>query len=114
MNYYEARQRKDGVWHWTVMNDNVLRPSQPCTEDCQHQTREEAERHFYEYEVANLRTQEFEAWHKCEAEGCETLTNKVMTPRHGGGVDLCDVHRTAEQYRVLRPFKAGVQIISSW
>ncbi len=114
MNYYQARQRKDGVWHWTVMNDGVVQASAPCTQDCQHKTAEEAERHFYEHEMANLRQTEYDSWRKCEVAGCEALSNKSLTPRHGSHVTLCDAHRTAEQYRAFRPFEPGIQIASSW
>lgn len=76
MNYDQARQLKDGGWHWTTMNDGVVRTAEPCIkhigdesdpawflmpynpddwERCEpHATREDAEKHFYEWCIESL------------------------------------------------------------
>lgn len=50
MNYAEARQRQtDGLWDWTVRNDGSIWPAASCASKCGHATREEAERHYWEW-----------------------------------------------------------------
>ncbi len=57
MRYYEARQRLDGQWDWTVMHNEVITAAHPCNGEhsCEHRTREEAERHFYFEEIKKAR-----------------------------------------------------------
>ena len=92
MNYDEARQTKDGIWHWTTMNDGLVRTCPPCIqmtdvpiEDlghipvgvlgrCEHATKEEAERHFYDYcfEPEQIREGTNSHWLDCAKCGAPT------------------------------------------
>lgn len=113
MNYYEARQTKDKLyWRWTCMNDRQIWTSTPCTEDCKHQTKEEAERHYYDHLVASLRTVEFQSAQKCAV--CGAWTPKGLQPAKSMEVcHLCDEHLAPENWQKEFPFKIGTQITSS-
>lgn len=113
MNYYQARQTNDGqFWHWTCMNDGVIWPSTPCTEDCQHKTEEEAERHYYDHLVASLHPVEFNSAQKCFV--CSAWTPKALQPVNSmEACYLCDDHLKPENWMKEFPFKSGIQIMSS-
>lgn len=122
MNFYTARKTLVGdIWRWTCANGEQIWTSTPCTEECQHATREEAERHYYEYRMSKLRTFEFEHWEECEHPECKvedghrTLTNKMLGEVGSilRGKMLCDQHRTEAVYRQLTPFVPGSEIWSS-
>lgn len=139
MNYDEARQLKDGGWHWTTMNDGQVRTATPCIQHigdesdplwymgeyrdedwkrCDpHATREEAERHFYDHSLSQLRDEESEAAYRCETPNCGTWTNRALGNRqewfYFRAIFLCDQHRTRAMVEQLHPFKAGVRIIHS-
>lgn len=138
MNYDEARQLSEGGgWHWTSMNDGVVRTAQPCLtilrpfdptkwheplqpEDvrrCEpHATREEAERHYYEWSLAEVTEVETSNAVKCER-GCGTWTNKYLGhPGLSGyfpATFLCDFHRSREVLAKVHPFKPGIQVMHS-
>lgn len=125
MNYDEARELKDGGWHWTTMNDGVVRTAPPCvripidestiTHCDPHPTREDAERHFYDYSLSQLKESTFLSAKHCEY--CDTWTNKALGNRGLGlyfrEVFLCDTHRTTERVAALHPFKPGIALIHS-
>lgn len=145
MNYHQARQRTDGKWAWTTMNDGRISTSGGCVtwpegqpetieeavgpnrkpigEPHAHETREEAERCFYDYEAGRLREHsgpEAER-HRCEwahtvtGTRCENWTSKWLEPRLLGGMSwLCDEHRTAWHWRALHPFTPNISITASW
>jgi hypothetical protein len=113
MNYYEARNSGD-KWFWTRMNDGVIRISTPCTGDCQHKTREEAERHDYDHVVASLEKRAFDSAYPCAV--CGVWTNEALVPRGRGGLEvcfLCVAHMKPEYWVAENPFVPGRQIISS-
>lgn len=138
MNYDEAREISGGGWHWTSMNDGVVRTAQPCIgpkgdipadyligvtkepiewERCSpHATKEEAERHFYDWCLSRLVETECESAERCE-QGCGEWTNKTLENRGLSGlfksVFLCDEHRSKEVVATLHPFRPGIQIIHS-
>lgn len=137
MNYDEARQLPEGGWHWTTMNDGVIRTAPPCIsfkkpldpakpfepvapEDvvrCDpHETKEGAELHFYHYCLNSLKETEWTTARLCDA-GCETWTNKSLSNLGMGGyfpeVFLCDFHRHPRQVGELHPFQGGIQLVHS-
>lgn len=73
MNYYSARQRRDGRWDWTSMNDGAIRRAGPCVNHYEgHATKGEAERHFYDSELDSLREarSKGDIQMKCEVKSC--------------------------------------------
>lgn len=116
MNYYEARQRStDGRWDWTCMNDGQIWRAAPCRDHGAggHATKEEAERHYWEYQTGELRTFPDQAHYPCKV--CETFTNQRAISRDGMvSAYLCDEHRNIDIFRALFPFKPGMSIASSW
>lgn len=137
MNYDEARELPTGGWHWTSMNDGVIRTCPPCISfrepfdhdnpmkpvapenivRCEpHATKEDAERHFYDSCLATLRESTWTAARKCER-GCGTWADKSLGDPGMGGyfsdVFLCDFHRNAESVAELRPFKPDIQVVHS-
>lgn len=139
MNYDEARPLKDGGWHWTTMNDGVVRTAQPCIQilkpfepgsldfslkasditRCEpHATREEAERHYYDWclsSVAEIHLADQQR--RCRAEGCGVFTDVMLGNRQMermfNGDPLCPEHRTREVLAKIHPFTPGMQSIHS-
>lgn len=115
MNYEQARQREsDGRWDWTVRNDDRIWATGPCGEHTDgHATAEEAERHFYDWEVANLKPYTIAgALHPCEI--CQAWSDGGLgTPDGFGGPILCAAHRNADGYQQVRPFAPGLTLIHS-
>lgn len=139
MNYDEAREIPGKGWHWTTMNNGVVRTAQPCiqipemsVEDlmrkplmgtnitrCEpHATREEAERHYYDWCLSTvteikLSNQQL----RCRAEGCEAWTGTELGNRQlecmFNGDPLCDEHRTRETLALIHPFAPGLRSIHS-
>ena len=113
MNYHQPRQvdpeadRPDaGKWRYTNMNDGQVWPEGYCAQDCPgHDTADEARQHQTEYELDNARFDGAwaEVWHRCEAEGCEELTDRFASYGPGQMVshNLCDAHRNRETLAVL-------------
>jgi hypothetical protein len=115
MNCYEARQREvDGRWDWTVMNDGIIRRAGPCRDhEDGHSTKEEAERHYWDYELSRLKEHTTGGHYPCEV--CGALTNKELSWHHiGPTARLCDDHRSREQFERLNPFEPGLSVVSSW
>ena len=119
------------------MNDGVVRTAQPCLtilrpfdhlkpfeplapEDvkrCEpHATREEAERHYYDWSLGGVSESTFRGAEKCEY-GCGEWTNKALGSRQLGGhfpaTYLCDLHRTTAILASLRPFEPGFAVTHS-
>lgn len=119
MNYYAARQRKDGRWDWTTMNDGIIHRAGPCSRhEDGHPTKEEAERHFYDNELDSLKEvwSEGDVQYQCAIKGCGAWTqeglcshNLFITP-----IWLCDVHRDREEVETLHPFAPEIEIWASW
>lgn len=120
MNYYEARQRtSDGRWDWTGMNDSRIFKAGPCAgHDDGHATKEEAERHFYDWELDQL--QELKGpsstQHRCQSPGCQTFTDIALAIGGHIGVHfwLCKDHRTRGEVARIYPFTPGLTITSSY
>lgn len=96
------------------MRDDRVRASGPCAQhEDGHTTREEAERHFYEWTIARLGTVLLkDAQRKCEI--CGAWTDGGLVPGSLGRVTvLCEDHRTKEHWAGLNPFEPGLSIVSS-
>lgn len=119
MNYAEARQRKsDGRWNWTTMNDGRIWTSAPCTgHDDGHVTREEAERHFWEYELDSVRRFEIANDDAVTLQRCQICS--AFTASHVRLADgyttfmLCPDHQDRASLEQVHPFKAGRQLMHS-
>ena len=135
MNYDQARQTKDGGWHWTTMNDGLVRTAAPCIEfedmpieeigtrpsvvkqRCEpHATQEEAERHFYDYCLEQVKEWTTSEWHSCIV--CGAPTKRYLGNRHMGslfspGEAFCDEHFSPEALAEAEPFSPGIRLIHS-
>lgn len=118
MNYDKAREhpKKPGLFLWSSRNDNKLYYAEPCNENCQHHSAEEAERHFYNHclEMAKEKTDPNQQ-HKCKV--CDAWTQKSL-----GNYQLhllffhaflCDEHRTKDELARLFPFESGIEVMHS-
>ncbi len=118
MNHYAARERKsDGRWNWTrkMGSDGPIVAAGACVnhEAEGHATKEEAERCFYEHELATLQECSMDTTHEpCKV--CGKLTNKLLGRSGFPDTPLCDEHRNVEEYRKLKPFTPGRFISSSY
>lgn len=116
MNYAAARQRQsNGRWDWTVRNDDRIWRVAPCDDhEDGHATREEAERHHWEYEMARpIRVfQDPDEQRKCEV--CSAWTHdRVKQEGDWHQIVLCSEHQTREAIEQLRPFSPGQTVIYS-
>ena len=143
MNYDEARQlgpdaEAAGKWNWTTMNDGQIYTASPCAwpdspfpKDwkfgdpdprhgrlrCDHDTREEAERHYYEHQVSGIRMEELDLdsireRRRCDVKACRNWEEWRAHWPSGYEVDsLCQQHR--EAFVLLHPFVPGLQVIHS-
>lgn len=123
MNYYGARQidpkadRTDaGKWRFTVRNDDRIWPTGYCATCPGHATAEEAERHYYEYEMAETVREGSLADMQRACEVCGAWTQGLL--QLGDGLMeshiLCDEHRNPAGLAQVRPFAPGQVIISSY
>lgn len=143
MNYDQARQlgpesEAPGKWNWTTMNDGVVRTASPCfypdidwdarrslagpetlggRPRCDHDTREEAERHYWDDQVAHIRIQPIDyasvrELRRCDVGGCADW-ERFRAQWPGGYVvdSLCDVHRSSAP--TIHPFSSGMAVIHS-
>ena len=138
MNDDCARELTEGGWHWTRMNGDQIRTAAPCRlyigptdkpiwdpvytdpanwQRCEpHATREEAERHFYDYCLENLVTETTE-WMNCQAKDCDAPArlwhhNRGIGMAFSGGLSLCTNHYpyADELIQERYPFESGMQI----
>lgn len=116
MNYAQARQREsDGRWDYTVRNDDRIWRTGYCADhEDGHATKEEAEKHFYDYEL----DQPFRIYEdinqqaKCVVCG-EWTQNRVMLYDGYTTYILCKDHQTKEDLMKVRPFTPGMSSIYS-
>jgi len=119
MNYAEARQRQsDGRWDWTTRNDDRIWRSSPCSaHEDGHATREEAERHHWEYELDNVRRFVVADAGAVTLERCQICS--VFTASHVRFADgytmffLCSIHQDRASLEQVHPFVPCVSIIHS-
>lgn len=131
MNYEEARQigpdgPNPGKWNWTNYNDSIAEHPYtvpPCISAngirCDHETREEAERHHWRYEVANVHLHQLDLdrireRQRCDWPGCPNWEDYQAHWPDGYRVDsLCTAHATLETVVELHPFEPGISSIHS-
>lgn len=124
MNYDRARQRVGlgddkplGLWDWTTYNGRFgTRVAKPCTASCHHTTREEAERHFYEFCLASVKPfNDTEVQHKCGV--CGAWTSRGFRNERLSMLKLesylCKEHQTIAALEKLHPFKPDLEVIYS-
>ncbi len=117
MSYAKARQREDsGLWDWSVMNNRIIHRHEPCTEACQHATQEEADKHFYEWSLSQVREYfDPDLQHKCAV--CGAWTQKSLGNHRfwmiGFDAFLCDEHRNKDELVKLHPFQSPIGLIYS-
>jgi hypothetical protein len=143
MNYDEARQLgKDseapGKWNWSSMNDRVIRTASPCAypdyqwpvhfdvlnpptptgrERCDHDTREEAERHYYDAQVHGIRMEQLDLdsireRRRCAVAECPNWEEWRAHWPGGYSIDsLCQQHH--DRAASLHPFVPDLQVIHS-
>lgn len=153
MNYDEARplgakSENPGKWNWTTMNDHVIRTAGPCAwpdfdwssvdpmdiiagkveptgrERCDHDTREEAERHQYDAALAKvtidpLNLDDIRERRRChapgaEGKGCVEWETHRANWHDGYRTDrLCDDHANVETVALIHPFIPGMRSMHS-
>lgn len=97
------------------MNDGRVWRSGPCFDHTDgHATQEEAERHFWEYEMALPRRVCLnpEEQRKCEICGAWTQDRVRREGDYRSDV-LCGDHQDQASYEALHPFVPGRQVIES-
>lgn len=125
MNYHQARQlgpesENPGKWNWSTRNGDRIWTAAPCSRPDgsrdDHDTQEEAERHFYDHEANNLREVTYTTADRCQGphDGEAPWTDKSLEARLLGHASLCDEHRNADGWRLINPFHPGIQITASW
>lgn len=119
------------------MNDGRVRTAQPCikfigdpklleppyaptkAEDWErcppHATKEEAERHFYDFCLEQAKEHDGSHWMDCAK--CGAATKKMLGNMGLGDLfhiePLCDEHRTKEVLADLHPFAPGIAMVHS-
>jgi len=143
MNYDQARaieNKETGEivgWRWTTMNDGHIRTAWPCTEYigdksdpewylkpynsndwkiCEpHVTQEEAEKHFYDACLGEVKESNSSNWMDCIV--CGAPTKRLLGNRDLGslfnGDALCDEHFGIEALKEAHPFKDGLYLMHS-
>src|ERR1043166_3121370 len=132
MNYYQPREiagpdgKGTGRWHYSVRNDDWIRPVGYCADGCRgHETREGA----YEHQTAYMLDHELRldgnydgVQCPCEAviesgarvgQKCEAWTSSFAeVGRPGRRFSLCDLHRNRDV--VAKLYGSVGDSISSW
>jgi hypothetical protein len=137
MNYEEARQLGEtsdapGKWNWSNRNDDHIYTAAPCAwpdfvvmsikptgrERCDHDTREEAERHHWNAEADGMDWRPIDqdttrTLQRCDFPECQNWS--TATGWAGGWVrgTYCDDHANADSYRSANPFIPGMQELHS-
>ena len=119
MNYAQARQRQsDGRWDWTTMNDGRVWRSAPCSShEDGHATPEDAERHFWDYELDSVRRFVVPDDQAATLEHCQVCT--AFTASHVRFADgyttffVCPDHQDRASLERAHPFVAGRMVIHS-
>ncbi len=115
MKHYAARRLESGRWAWTVQEGDAISQSGPCVlHGNGHTTKEEAERHFYDWDcqtLSQVKEERHGKSHDCEIPWCRVFTGRGMATKfHPDPLWLCSEHRFRHIYTMLRPFKAGVEV----
>lgn len=116
LKHYAARQRRPGgPWDWTVEEEGRIFPAGPCVlHGDGHPTREEAERHFYAFDLQTLslivEDQDHKS-HQCGVPWCKVFTDQGFTTKFRKEPQwLCDEHRIRHIFEMLNPFVPGITV----
>lgn len=111
MNYLQAREKKDGGWHFTTMNDNAISPIGDCKNHAPHATKEEAEQCYSDYLLMHeLRLGvSSNMQEKCKV--CSAWTHKYATIGNIERIPLCEDHQNVESLKAV--WEAPTEIWSS-
>ena len=138
MNYYEARQINEGPlkgkWHFTSANrrsgthpvgycsrwrdegDKAVEISEEEFNAHAHDTREEAEECYRQYELHHARfadpPENPQQLHRCEAKDCSEYTAGLAEVGQTRLLFLCDAHRNRETLETL--VEPSQRIMSSY
>ena len=117
MNYAQARQRQsDGRWAWTVKNDDRVWASGPCADhEDSHETAEEAERHYWEWELdpSTYHVGTY-ASGQYECQLCQNWTSSFVRLADGYTTfTLCPDHQNRASVEQVHPFVAGRMLVYS-
>lgn len=115
MNYYRAIQHTTSKrWSFGFFNDHKAYLANCCRDhEGKHETREEAERCFYDDQIARAREISIQDQQlKCRV--CGDWTAKGMeTPMHHMEM-LCDKHLNKDGLMQAYPFRPGIEGAASW
>lgn len=118
MYSYSARRRSNGRWDWTCLCDRRIWKTGPCADhEDGHATKIEAERHFYDHEVAHLIEVKSASMtmHPCDAPGCATFAHRgyVGQKLFKETTWLCNLHMVRDVMPGIHPFKEGIDLWES-
>lgn len=116
MNYYEARQTKDGTgWHFTCQNGADVWAVGNCREHPPHATREEAEECYCDAVLESLETFQRDPKHLLICAECKQPTHRFATTKDAGfaqRIPLCAIHNTRAIY--AKHFEFSPVFVSSY
>lgn len=114
MNCDKARELVNHTWHYTRMNDDSIYPIGYCTDHDGHDTQQEAEECYKQYQLDNsLRLEGGSMYNtkvKCQFEDCTEYTDIVSYIDYEHFI-LCPTHRTKEIVSTM--FDCGGESIHS-
>jgi hypothetical protein len=105
------RIKSNGKWFAGFVVDGEVQASGYCAFNCLgHDTQEEAERHYYEYQIKTAIYSKFHTdeniMYRCEHPFCQEFTRKLVKP--GGSeislLHLCPRHSNEKGLRKAWPF----------
>lgn len=134
-----------GKWNWSTRNDDRIWTSAPCAwpdfvwpdppldkpmsewpkvtptgrERCDHDTREEAERHHWHDELGRVQLRKIDLdtarqRGRCDVAGCPNWEDyQTRWPDGYQSDSLCEEHATHQTVVALHPFTPGAQVIHS-
>lgn len=99
MNYYDARQVKDGGWRYSCRNDDKTWTVGYCTDHDAHPTKDEAYECYTRYlldERLELDGTYADVRRRCQAPDCEEWTDRFAQVDNLRMWSLCDQHRSKD------------------
>lgn len=113
----KANARMDtesGLWYWTYFDRGATEIGVPCTQECHHSTRLNADLHLYDYSIEQAVEQGHLIPAQCEYPGCEVKTSTAYFNHDYRLIPfnafLCTEHRNKENLRLVRPFVTPIKI----
>lgn len=115
MNYYDARELKDGGWRYSCMNDDRIWTVGSCAEHEPHATQDEAYECYTRYLLDNRLTLDgtiSNTQHRCAHADCDEWTDRYAQIDNSQTWSLCDQHRTKDVVAELLGTVGAA--VSSW